>query len=161
MMITLKRYKKAYYLLFCALFFQSYNHLKAQELFDFEKENLKFYEQKTDILNKSLLVKRENCNTVYFSFFEEFDDTLVLVINNKVIKQWPIYNKNNSTSSSGFSEIIHGVILKKRKSKVLIKLLNKKKYIEFIVDKKFPLFSIQRYNNVWYVNARKYMMNLK
>jgi hypothetical protein len=128
---------------------------------DFQKEKLKFYRENTDTSKAFMLIKRQNNDSIVFSFFEEFNDTVVLFVNKKKQVQLVIDAKDNPVESSGYSGIDYSLHLKKEKNIVIIKLLSQKKYIEFIVDKKYPLYSIQRYGNTWYVNARKYMMILK
>lgn len=136
---------------------------EAQNIKDkvFEKEELKFYKENTDTLKALMLIKRENYNSIVFSFFEEFNDTVVLFVNNKKQGQWFINTKDNPVESSGHSGIDYSLLLKKKKNTVVIKLLSQKKYVEFIVDKEYPLYSIQRYGNTWYINGRKYKMILK
>ena len=128
---------------------------------DFDKEELKFYKENTDTSKAFMLIKRQNNNSILFSFFEEFNDTVVLFVNKKKQGQWFINAKDNPGESSGYSGIDYCLHLKKEKNIVIIKLLSQKKYIEFIVDKEYPLYSIQRYGNTWYINARKYVMILK
>lgn len=128
---------------------------------DFEKDVLKFYRESTDTSKALMLIKRQSHNSIVFSFFEEFNDTVVLFVNNKKQGQWFIDAKDNPLESSGYSGIDYSLHLKKEKNIVIIKLLSQKKYIEFVVDKEYPLYSIQRYGNTWYVNARKYVMILK
>lgn len=136
---------------------------KAQNPIDreFEREEVRIYMEKTDTSKISSLIKRSNCNAIVFSFFEQFNDTVVLFINNKKHGQWYIDAKNNPVESSGYSGIDYSLILKKKKNKVLIKLLNQRKYVEFEVTKKYPLYTVQRYGNIWYINVRKYTMILK
>ena len=84
-----------------------------------------------------------------------------MFVNKKKQVQLVIDAKDNPVESSGYSGIDYSLHLKKEKNIVIIKLLSQRKYIEFIVDKEYPLYSIHRYGNTWYVNARKYMMILK
>jgi hypothetical protein len=73
--------------------------VKAQNVKDevFEKEKLKFYKENTDTSKSLLLIRRGNRNSIVFSFFEEFNDTVVLFVNNKKQEQWLIYTKDNPT----------------------------------------------------------------
>lgn len=109
----------------------------------------------------AMLIKRNNRRSITFVFFEEFNDTLVVCLNNKEIGKWILQEQNNPIQSSGYSGINVNFLLKGRKNHVTMRLMRQKKYIEFKIDKNYPVYSIQRYDNVWYVNARKYRMDLK
>jgi hypothetical protein len=134
---------------------------QANKVKFFVQEELRFFKEQTDTSKTSQLIKTQDCNSIVFSFFEEFNDTLALFINNKKRGEWLIQTKDNPSESTGYSGIAYEVSLKRKKNIISIRLLSQKKYIKFKIDKTYPLYSIQRYNNVWYVNGRKYKMILK
>jgi hypothetical protein len=127
----------------------------------FEKEQLKLFKEADSMGSAAMLIKRNNRRSITFVFFEEFNDTLVVCLNNKEIGKWILQEQNNPIQSSGYSGINVNFLLKGRKNHVTMRLMRQKKYIEFKIDKNYPVYSIQRYDNVWYVNARKYRMDLK
>jgi len=109
---------------------------------------------------ENLKIKREN-NKVEFMLFEEFDDTLSLYINNKHYGNWILFTKNNPFTSTGFSGFSFNLVLKRKKNDIIFELVGKKRYIEFELDKKYPLYTVQRYNGIWYVNGRICKPNFK
>ncbi len=127
----------------------------------FEKEKLVFFKEKSSAEKEKYRIERNDRGLVVFSFFEEFNDTLVLFLNGEKQGQWVIHKMNNPAQSSGYSGISYSTVLKKRKNIVVLKLLQNKKYVEFKINKRYPLYSLQRYGSIWYVNARKYAMILK
>jgi len=100
-------------------------------------------------------------NVVEFMLFEEFDDTLSMYVNNKQVKDWAIYTKNNPFTSTGFSGISFKLSLKNKNNLIRFQLAEKHKYVEFDIDKHYPLYTIQLYQNIWYVNGRRCSMELK
>jgi hypothetical protein len=111
--------------------------------------------------DNSNLIKREDPKVVILSFFEEFEDTVKVYHNSKEIVSWYINKNNNPSTSSGYSGKDIAIYTSKSEDVIIIQLVNKKKYIRFLLQNKFPLYTIQRYSNIWYVNPRSQVMILK
>jgi hypothetical protein len=113
------------------------------------------------VIDSNKLVKRQDTNLVVLSFFEEFDDTVTLYLNG--IEKWRalIKGKNNQSGSTGYSGVDVGVSSTNKNNLIQIKLLDQKRFVEFLLDKEYPLCSIQRYNNIWHINYRKHLIQLK
>jgi hypothetical protein len=126
----------------------------------YDSEPIKYFKEDS-VKNESLKIKNVPKGVIMFYFFEEFNDTLCLYINNKKRGEWMISSANNPTTSSGYSGINYTLELHKSRNVAIIKLKNQKKVISFEIDKNFPLYTIQRYNSVWYVNARKQILILQ
>lgn len=113
------------------------------------------------VLDSNKLVERQDTNLVVLSFFEEFNDTVTLHLNG--IEKWRslINGKDNPIGSTGYSGVDVGVSSSNKKDVIQIRLLNKKRFVEFFLNKEYPLCSIQRYNNIWHINYRKHLIQLK
>lgn|SRR5690606_5976158 len=109
----------------------------------------------------SNLITRENKKEVTLIFFEKFNDTLELIIDNKVIFKKYFHEELKPNISSGYSGVSIVVNIKNKNSKVIIKLLAKQKYIDFYIDNTYPAYAIHRYNNHWYINGKLHSMKLK
>ncbi|WP_143306613.1 hypothetical protein [Chitinophaga vietnamensis] len=99
-------------------------------------------------------------DSLVLAFFEVFDDSTAVYNNGRKIAQLYIKKANNPYTSTGYSYknvVLHGL---EKDSKIVIRLLTKKKYVEFIPDIRYPVYSIQRYNGIWYINPR-YGISLK
>jgi hypothetical protein len=132
----------------------------ALNLSDSSKEPFKTEEEKI-VTDSTRMIKRNNKDIVSISFFERFNDTVVLYLNNKKLSQWFIDEKNNPYKSTGYSGLDYSINLKKTANIITLKLVNQKKYIQFSIHKIFPVYMIQRYDGVWYVRALKSQLNLK
>jgi superoxide dismutase len=69
--------------------------------------------------------------------------------------------KDITSTSSGYSGKGIGVLFDTDSGNVIIKLVNQKKYASFVLDKSYPLCTLQRYDKKWYVNFRRQKMILQ
>ena len=107
----------------------------------------------------SLLIKRTDTNLVILSFYEVFEDSVIIYVNKKERFKNFLSTKNNPSYSSGYSGFKLGILLEEGVSNTIyLELKNQKKYASIVVDKSYPLCTIQRYNNIWYVNFRRKIM---
>jgi len=126
-----------------------------------KKEQVK-YEYETGSCDSSVLIKRTDSNLIILSFFEVFDDTVVMYVNGKEVMKQNIIKSNNPSTSSGYSGYDVGIVLNDTTDKkIYFKLVNQKKYVSIVLDKSYPLCTIQRYDDIWYVNFRKKRMIIK
>lgn len=95
------------------------------------------------------------------SFFEIFDDSVVVYLSNKRIWNRSLYKKNNPFTSTGWSGYDLDFVLKQPESLVTIQLINQKEYIQFKVSKGYSKYVIQRYGGIWYVRALNHDIKLK
>lgn len=119
------------------------------------------YKDESKNVDSARMIKRSNDNAVRVSFYEEFEDSVVLYINKKQIWSGSIYMKNNPFTSSGWCGFDLNFELKGRHNTATIKLISQKEYIQFSIDQEFPLYIIQRYDKIWTVRALKSDINDK
>jgi hypothetical protein len=112
-------------------------------------------------IDSAKIIRRHNNDLVTLSFFEEFNDTLIVYLNNKEKGRFFVHTKNNPYTSSGYSGIDLNLLSAKPKGMVIVRLLGQKKYIEFEISREYPLYIIQRYSGIWYVRSTKEYLNLK
>jgi hypothetical protein len=146
------------------LFFLIYQGCTGSRYVNKNFDSLKTENVKVSYLNEEsncIRIKRADSNTIVLSFFEEFNDSLKIYENKKQIVGYSIYTINNPAESSGYSGVDCQLRLDNNEDIIGIELVNQKIYVEFTIDISYPLYSVQRYNNVWYVNGRKCMMILK
>ena len=122
------------------------------------RESTKIYSEKID--DSTRLIKRENNNLVKISFFEQFNDTVILYENGIEKGRWFIHAKNNPYTSTGYSGIDYILIANKKRNTITLRLLQQKKYIQFELDKNYPWYIIQRYNAMWYIRSSKVTLKL-
>lgn len=127
----------------------------------FKQETIKFYKETNDTSGLKVPIFQRDSKYIHFSFYEEFNDSLVLYLNKAKVGEWYIHKDLNPSESSGYSGIDCLIAPTKKRNKIYIYLVKQKKYIVFSLDRRWPLYTIQRYNEVWYVNARKYQVVLK
>lgn len=119
----------------------------------FQSENIKYSKEKIGFKKRSLLLKRSNSKQVLLSFWNEFNDTLVIYINNKLIDRRPIFS--DTTTCDSFKTI--NIYLNAVKPMMIrVELLRKRKFVEFVIDNEAPMVTVQRYNEIWYVKYRYY-----
>ena len=124
----------------------------------FTKEIVEIDEERPDSHDSSQTINKTNNNTVVLSFFEIFNDTLVLYINKLKIKQWPMYSDSNK--STGYIRFDTLIYLKKKRL-ITVKMLTQKKYVELSIDNRSPFVTVQRYGGIWKVNYRRHIMVIK
>jgi hypothetical protein len=91
---------------------------------------------------------------IKFMIFDEFNDTMRIYINDRIAWQGYVNEANNPSTSSGYSGITVNLDSKKEIKKVSIVLLEQKKFVEFTIAKYYPLYTLQRFNDIWYINGR-------
>jgi hypothetical protein len=105
--------------------------------------------------------KRQFYNIVTISFFEVFDDSVMLYVDNKKIWSGNVYKSSNPFSSTGWSGFDIDCSPKNSTSIAIIKLVKQKVYIQFKIDKEFSIYMVQRYDGIWYIRALKNSIDLK
>jgi hypothetical protein len=130
----------------------------ASTLFAKDSVTIGFENQPID---SNFLARREDRNLVILTFFEKFNDSVILYLNGR--EKWRAYisDKNNPYESSGYSGIDIGISSPDRNNLIRLELLNQKRFVEFSLNKDFPICSIQRYNGIWSVNYRNHVIRLK
>jgi len=135
-----------------------YAQNRTLDLSGFAKEQMKIEDGNKEI-DSSKLIKRDNSDVVQISFFEIFDDSVVLYINAKQMWKGSVYQKNNPFTSTGWCGFDLNFAFKGSKNIATIKLIRQKVYIQFPISQEFPLYMIQRYDNIWYVRPLKSSIN--
>ena len=120
----------------------------------FSIDSVKRGKEKIGDADSSLLIKK-NKGKVSILFTEIFNDTLIMTQNRKFIKKW--FMTSDSMKSVGYVPF-DTTLNVGTKSIIDIFLLRQKKKISFFLDDSYPFVTIQRYNEVWYVNDRYYVM---
>ena len=127
----------------------------------FIKENVK-YGYENENYDSAKLITRTDSNLVILSFFEVFDYTVVMYLNEKEVMRQYISKSNNPSTSSGYSGYDVGIVIDANTNKkIYLNLVNQKKYVSIVLDKSYPLCTVQRYGGTWYVNFRKKTMIIK
>ena len=141
------------------IFFQQLVTAQAMDLSTFKKlspdEN---FERKCKGSKK---IKRVNKNIVTLSFFQDFSDSIVIYFDHKEVARKYLEHDSTlvSTDYTGYS---FSNEFRKERTLVGIVYLNEKKYCEFNLNKKFPLYSLHYYIRHGYtVSGRKCLMVLK
>ncbi|PUZ28979.1 hypothetical protein DCC81_05775 [Chitinophaga parva] len=125
----------------------------------YQEERIKLgYERVTDSASMIVQGARE---LAVLSFFEEFNDIVEVYLNKKKIASWNINDENRKYTSTGYSGNDIGISQFMESDVITIRLVNQKKYIKFNLQPGYPLYTIQRYGGIWYVNLRKQVMILK
>ncbi len=156
----MKKHKAPYFLILVLFFFSCIAQKKFIDLSRFTKEEVKVEEISSKI-DSSKLIKRNNNNIVQLSFFEIFDDSVLVYLNNHLICNENIYQKNNPYTSTGWSGLNLDINLNNSKNIVTIVLFKQKKYVQFEVSKQTPLYVIQHYNKIWYIRPTATSLNLR
>ena len=132
------------------------NTISIPELMTKDSLKLEFI---SDCLDKDKLKGEKD--VVEVILFEQFDDTLSIYVNNKHLKDWAIYTKNNPFTSTGFSGISFKLLLKNKKNLIRFQLVKKRKYVEFCLDKHYSRYTVQLYENVWYIKGTQCYLNFR
>ena len=92
------------------------------------------------------------------NFLKNFNDTVIINVNYRKVNQVYINNSNypylGAVKGSEFSGLTYKIHTKVKKSIIDIELKLQKKYIEFVLDKKFPYCDIDHSNGNWTINYR-------
>lgn len=125
----------------------------------YQEERVKFgHEQVTDSAGMIVQGAKE---LAVLSFFEEFNDIVEVYLNRKKIASWNMNDENRKYTSTGYSGNDIGISQFKESDVITIRLVNQRKYVKFNLQPGYPLYTIQRYGGIWYVNLRKQVMILK
>ena len=83
------------------------------------------------ITESAKLVPRQDSNLVILSFFEEFNDTVILYLNG--IEKWraSVNGKDSPNESSGYSGVDVGVSSPTKNNTVQLRLLRQRRFVEF------------------------------
>jgi hypothetical protein len=113
------------------------------------------------------LFNRHNKDSVYMSFWGDYDDTVLLSLNGTVHNRilidsdnYPNRRRNYNGPLNGyqyldFTGVRDSLYCRKRVNVVKLKLSINGGFIQFILDKRFPICQIKRSNGLWKVSYRK------
>ena len=106
-------------------------------------------------------IKRKYKNQVTVMFFQDISDTVSLFINGKLAFHKFIFHDSDLVSTK-YTGINFSHQYKAKNNLVKVKYYNSNRFIEFKLDKSYPLYSIQYYTlDSFTVSARKCSMVLK
>lgn len=108
-------------------------------------------------INKKTQFVRANPDSVQLFFWGEYNDTVLIIINGIIKAKMPLKNTNDNSydNEADYSNECYGLICKKPKTLVIIRLLRTGNYVKFYLDKRYPLCSITRNNGTWRIAQRK------
>jgi hypothetical protein len=124
----------------------------------FSKGQITYVNEKVD---SSLLIQRIDKRIVILSFYEVFDDSVVVILGKRKLWSGSIYKNQNPFSSFGWSGHDLSCDLKRSNTNVTIKLVHQRQYIKFRMYSDIPAYMIQRYNDIWYVRSLKSSLKMR
>ena len=136
--------------LIAMLIFYSCNklHLSNDELYKgykFDKLNYQLSINKLEQYHKEI-----RYDSISLIFKKEFNDEVEIFLNDN-------FHKKILLTSDIESTLIPSVEVKIKnqygENRVLIRLLNKKRMVEFSYDPRIPFYEISYYNDLWYING--------
>lgn len=111
--------------------------------------------------HKKEKIKRENKNAVTFSFFQDISDTVSIYVNDVKVAENYLFHDSTlvSTDYTGFS---FARVYDSSINRILLFYHQSSSFIEFDLDKKYPLYSIHFYApSRFYISGRRCMMVIK
>lgn len=106
-------------------------------------------------------IKRENKNAVTFSFFQDISDTVSIYVNDVKVAENYLFHDSTlvSTDYTGFS---FARVYDSSYNRIRLFYHQSSSFIEFDLDKKYPLYSIHFYApSRFYISGRRCMMVIK
>ena len=99
-------------------------------------------------------------DSVYLIFLRDFNDSVSIYLNNKLYTQIYINNKyypyQGAYNGYQLSGIEYKLSTRKKKLFITIVLKNQNKFIEFLINKNYPLCGIDHYMGNWMIDYRKH-----
>lgn len=108
----------------------------------------------TSVNAQSNLV-RANDDSIKIYFYGEYNDTVLIIFNDVVKEKIPIISQDSLPNDFNYSGKSYSIKCQNGKGIVTLKLLRAGGYVQFPVEKKYPLCKINRINNIWYVTNRR------
>lgn len=105
-------------------------------------------------------VDRTNKNLVVLSFFNFFQDTISVYVENKLVFKKAI-SKDTTVVSTDYTGFSYAVSLPFAKSNLSIISNNERVMVNTKIKRKYPVYLISLYNGVWYISPRKCFPSLK
>lgn len=103
---------------------------------------------------------RASENLVLLSFFNFLQDTISLYIENRLVFKAAV-SKDTSIVSTDYTGFSFAVSLPHAKTDIYIMSNKERVLVKARLKRKYPVYLIQLYNNVWYINPRKCFPALK
>lgn len=97
--------------------------------------------------------KKRNLDSISLIFTKEFNDSIQVFYNNILYKEFKLSNDTLSTKTP--YNVIKVPNYGNLKNHILIKLLNKKKMINFSYDPRISFYEISRYKGLWYITSNQ------
>ena len=113
--------------------------------YEFDKVHYELVIDKLDQYEKEIVY-----DSIRFIFKKEFNDSVEIFINGKLNTVQTLFS-DNSSSAVPSTEV--KILNQYGKNKILLRLINKKRMIEFNYDQRIPFYEISRYNDLWYINT--------
>lgn len=106
-------------------------------------------------------IKRKNKNVVTFMFFQVKGDTVAVYVNEKKVMERYITHDSDLVSTN-YTGIDFSYEYSNKENKIIIVYQQQKSFIEFALDKNFPLYGIYFLDDKkFYVTGRKCQMVIK
>ncbi|PJJ79982.1 hypothetical protein [Mucilaginibacter auburnensis] len=132
------------------------NKIKWNESnWDIEKVS---YEEDGRNADSHIGLERHSPRRVILQFWQEFDDTLVVLNNKKEISRFFMQSDTNTNDTFTVTNVS---LIIKRNTRITVKLINKKKIVHFVVDDRASVITIQHFNSIWYLRYRHHPFDYK
>jgi hypothetical protein len=106
-------------------------------------------------------IKRKNKNVVTFMFFQVKSDTIAIYLNGKKVLEKYITHDSDLVSTN-YTGVDFTYEYPNKENKIIIVYQHQKSFIEFTLDKHFPLYGIYFLDDKkFYVTGRKCQMIIK
>jgi hypothetical protein len=105
-------------------------------------------------------IKRKNKDIISLYFFQDFSDTVIVYINNEEVMRRYVYHDSDLVSTK-FTGETFSYLYSLKSNIITIAYKASKRYVEFVLDKRYPLYAIHAYEKNCFVSGRKYQMIIK
>jgi hypothetical protein len=123
----------------------------------FEKEEMdiqRFKPQKSEFRKR---INSLNKNEVLISFHEGFSDSILVYVQDSLYMHAAIKSDTLGSGYSVGSVKVNFKFYKKRRILITIMLCEKKKYISFLMSRKYKMIKVHRMEPVWYIIKTNYV----
>ncbi|SKA40262.1 hypothetical protein SAMN04488128_105156 [Chitinophaga eiseniae] len=128
---------------------------KDSSLFLYSKRDSVLIEHAV-IDSSDIKIVRKDKDSVILSFWGNYNDTVVITMNNIEIGRIPLFTKDNPISNIDYSGKEFGLICKRKKNVIALKLLKANRIATFILDKNYPLCNIKYNGSMWRITYQRH-----
>lgn len=151
--------KIKYYLTIALILYSFHGHTQLPELNEFQKCKAAIFNEKK--ATKKMRIERPDKNKVSIMFFQDFSDTVSVYFDSTLLFQKYLLHDTLLVSTDYTGESLSHLFTKKNNS-ILILYHTQKKYLQFNLERRFPLYSVHHYlNKFCAISGRKSRIVIK